>query len=274
MAPTQRRIALSGATGGTGSATVRAFINRQDFRDTIELRLMVRSQEKLSRILPDLTTFENIYIREGQLTDKATVQDCIRNADTIICALGENSNIPGVHVLQDIAKSITDGLNDLKRSCTEEWKKPRLVLLSSSTWNPRFSSQVPAIALWLIKTAFYYPYLDLRRATSHFEASTELLSLLLVQPSALVDDQPSGMLISTEKVSFAVSYADLGEGFVELTMEDLYQDLKAIGVSSKGGDNPPKYAVELLSRIVLGMRAGYMPGYWSMKSFVKGISSV
>ncbi|KAM5527606.1 hypothetical protein FOXYSP1_19968 [Fusarium oxysporum f. sp. phaseoli] len=268
MALTPRRIALFGATGGTGSATVRAFINRQDFRDSIELRLMVRSKAKLSRMVPDLATLPNIYVREGQLTDKATVRDCLRDADTIICALGENSNIPGVHVLQDLANSIVDGLNDLKLSCTEEWKKPRLILLSSSTWNARFSVQEPAIALWLLKTAFYHPYLDLRLATSHFEASSELLSLLLVQPSALVDDQPSGMIISTERVSLAVSYADLGEGFVELATEDSYHDLKAVGVSSKGGDNFPKYGAELLSRVVRGMLAGYMPGYWTIKNFM------
>ncbi|KAI3572683.1 hypothetical protein IWW34DRAFT_761624 [Fusarium oxysporum f. sp. albedinis] len=191
----------------------------------------------------------------------------MRDADTIICALGENSNIPGVHVIQDLANSIVDGLNDLKLSSTEEWKKPRLILLSSSTWNDRFASQEPAVALWLLKTAFYNPYLDLRLATSHFEASSELLPLFLVQPSALVDDQPSGMIIGTEKVSLAVSYADLGQGFAELAMEDSYSDLKAVGVSSKAGDNFPKYGGELLSRVVWGMLAGYMPGYWTIKNF-------
>ncbi|KAJ0127078.1 Uncharacterized protein HZ326_29817 [Fusarium oxysporum f. sp. albedinis] len=75
MALTPQRIALFGATGGTGSATVRAFINRQDFRDSIELRLMVRSTAKLSRMIPDLATLPNISVREGQLTDKATVRD-------------------------------------------------------------------------------------------------------------------------------------------------------------------------------------------------------
>ncbi|KAF4342799.1 mitochondrial chaperone BCS1 [Fusarium beomiforme] len=256
MAPAPQRIALFGATGGTGSATVRAFMNREDFRDSIELRLMVRSKAKLSRMFPDLAMFENIYVQEGQITDKETIRDFLRNADTIICALGENSNIPGVNVLQDLSHSIVDGLNDLKRSCTGEWEKPRLILLSSATWNSRLASDDPAIVLWLLKTAFYHPYLDLRLATSRFEASSELISLLLVQPKALVNDQPSGMIISTERTSLAVSYADLGEGFVELAMEDSYRDLKAVGVSSKGGDNFLKYGPGMLSQVVKGMIVG------------------
>ncbi|KAI3572675.1 hypothetical protein IWW34DRAFT_873384 [Fusarium oxysporum f. sp. albedinis] len=268
VAPSPRRIALFGGTGGTGSATVLAFMKRQDFKDSIELRLLVRAKDKLFRLIPDLATLTNVHVCEGQLTDKPTVRDCLRDADTIICAIGENQNIPGVHVIQDIAKSIVDGLRDLQQSCTGQWKKPRLILLSSSTWNDRFASQEPAIALWFLKTAFHHPYLDLRLATAHFEASSELLSLLLVQPSALVDDEPSGVVISTEQVSMAVSYADLGEGFAELAMEDAYRDLKAIGVSSKAGNNPKKYMAELLIRIVWGMLAGYMPGYWTVKKLV------
>ncbi|KAK7419033.1 hypothetical protein QQX98_003535 [Neonectria punicea] len=256
-----RRIAMFGATGGTGSATVRSLIKRRDFADSpSELRLMVRSKAKLSRLIPELDSLSNVHVREGQLTDTPIIRDCIRDADVIICALGENNNIPGCHVLQDLARSILDALNDLKSSCSGEWKRPRLLLLSSSTWNERFAGQVPAMILSLLKTAFYHPYLDLRLSTSLFEASPELLSLLLVQPAALVDDEPIGMEISTESVSIAVSYSDLGDGFVELALQESYAQLDAVGVSSKGGNAVGKYAMELLSRIVRGLIAGYMPG--------------
>ncbi|QGI69674.1 hypothetical protein CEK26_002006 [Fusarium fujikuroi] len=243
MATSHRRIALFGATGGTGSATVRSFIKRQGFRDSVELRLMI--------------------------TDKATVGECLRDADTIVCALGENSNIAGVKVLQDLSKTITEVLDDMKRSSTREWKKPRLILLSSSTWNTRFTAQTPAPLLWLIKSAFYHPYLDLRMATAHLQASSDLISLLLVQPGALVYDEPSGAVISTEKASVACTYVDLGEGFVELTMEDSYHDLNATGVSSKGGDSFVRYGPGMLLSIARGLSEGYLPGYWMVKNVIK-----
>lgn len=266
LTPT-RRIALFGGTGGTGSATLRSFIKCQNFKDdSLELRIMVRSKAKLFRMIPELQSYPNIC--EGQLTDTEKVRNCLRDADTIICALGENSNIPGCHVLQDLCKSIVDVLTDLKMAGTGQWKRPRLILLSSSTWNARFAAQEPAIVIWLLKTAFYHPYLDLRLATSHLSSSTELLSLLLVQPSALVEDEPAGMEISTESISLAVSYSDLGDAFVELTMEESYSKLDAVGVSSKGRNQLRKYGLELLSRIVRGFIVGYMPGYWAMVKLV------
>lgn len=263
-----KRIALFGATGGTGSATVKALIKNADFNNSlIELHLMVRSKDKLFAMVPQIRAYPNVRIWEGQLTDKGTVAAVLQNADTIICALGENNNIPGVHVLQDLATTIVAVLNDFKLSCSGEWKKPRLLFLSSSSWNDRFAARKPALVLWLLRTAFHYPYLDLRIATAHFESVPNVLSLLLIQPSALVDDEPSGMEISTESVSMAVSYSDLGEGFVELATKDAYNQLDAVGVSSKGGNDVGKYWMELLSRVVRGLIQGYFPGYWAIKTW-------
>ncbi|VUC27463.1 unnamed protein product [Clonostachys rosea] len=263
-----RRIAVFGATGSTGSATIRSLIKRHDF--VLELRLMVRSKAKLLGLIPELRHSSNLVIHEGQLTDTATVRSCVENADIIICTIGENDNRPGCRPIQDIAKSTIDALQELKLS-SRDWKRPRLILLSSSTWNERFALHEGPVVNWLLKTAFHYPYLDLRLATSMFEASPDLLSLLLVQPSALVQDEPSGMAISTEWVSVAVSYADLGEGFTELALEESYAQLGAVGVSSKGaigGEGLRKYGFEMFSRIIRGLFIGYMPGYWAFKNYM------
>ncbi|CAH0046915.1 unnamed protein product [Clonostachys solani] len=263
-----RQIALFGATGGTGSATVRSLLQRYD--PLLELRLMVRSKAKLLKLIPELRHKSNLVIHEGQLTDTATVRSCVENADIIICTIGENDNRPGCRPIQDIAKSIIDAIQELKSSSVD-WKRPRLILLSSSTWNERFASHEGVVINWLLKAAFYYPYLDLRLATAMFEGSSDLLSLLLVQPSALVQDEPSGMAISAQWVSVAVSYADLGEGFAELALEESYARLHAVGVSSKGaigGEGLRKYGFELVSRIIRGLFIGYMPGYWAVKNYM------
>ncbi|KAF4465807.1 Afli avfa cytochrome p450 monooxygenase [Fusarium albosuccineum] len=263
-----KRIALFGATGGTGGATLRSLITEKSL-SSLELRLLVRSKAKLLRCHPQLASFPNVHTWEGQVTDTKVIKECIQGADIIICALGENRNIPGVHVLQDLSKSIIDCLSDMKNSNDKNWKRPRVILLSSATWNHRLSENTPAPIHWLVKTAFYYPYVDLLKATAHFEACPDLLSLKLVQPPAIVEDGPSGMEISTDSVRLTVFYADLGAAFANLAMrEQVFDEVDAVGVSSHGGDSFGKYGLEILKRIVIGLVSGYVPGYWQVKSLL------
>jgi hypothetical protein len=265
MASIHTTIAIFGATGGTGSATLRSLLARGDKH--LHLRIMVRSKSKLLRLFPGLDKEMSVQIWEGQLEDVDMTRNCIQGADIIICTLGENLNIPGLSVLTLGSKSITAALKTLY---TEEgWKKPRLILLSSSTWNARFVAARPSFAHWVVTKAFCYPYADLLAAQAEFSGKPHLLSLLLVQPPAIVDDEPSGHEISTESVRMAVSYADLGAAFADLALERSYDKLDAVGVSSKRGDNFNKYALELLSRMFFGLLAGYVPGYWPLTRLLK-----
>ncbi|KAJ3542013.1 hypothetical protein NM208_g4323 [Fusarium decemcellulare] len=263
-----KRIALFGATGGTGGATLRSMIAEKSL-SSLELRLFIRSKAKLLRCHPQLASFPNVHTWEGQVTDTNIITACIQNVDTIICALGENRNIPGVHVLQDLSKSITDGLSDLKNSSGKDWQRPRVILLSSATWNQRLSEHTPAPVHWLVKTAFHYPYVDLLKATAQFEACPDLLSLKLVQPPAIVEDIPTGIEISTDSVRLTVSYADLGAAFANLALrERVFDEINAVGISSHGGDSFGKYGLEILKRIVVGLISGYVPGYWQVKGLL------
>ncbi|KAM0820925.1 putative NAD(P)-binding domain-containing protein [Seiridium cardinale] len=261
----QPRIAFLGATGGTGSATLRSLLARQDHK--FQLQIFVRSKAKLLRLFPELEASPTSKIWEGQLDNVDTMKDCLRGADIIICTLGENQDIPGLHVLQDGARSMMAALDLLQ---TEDgWKKPRLIFLSSATLNARFAAATPAPMIWILRTAFCHPYADLLAAQAIFTAKPHLLSLLLVQPPAIVEDDATGHEISTESVRLAVSYADLGAAFAELALERSYDKLGAVGVSSQGGDAFGKYGLELASRMVIGLLAGYVPGYWSLAALLK-----
>ncbi|KAK9423178.1 putative NAD(P)-binding domain-containing protein [Seiridium unicorne] len=179
----------------------------------------------------------------------------------------KKQNIPGLHVLQGGARLVTAALDILQ---TENgWKKPRLIFLSSATWNPRFAAATPAPMLCIVRTAFCHPCADLLAAQAKFTAKPHLLSLLFVQPPAIVEDDATGHEISTESVRLAVSYADLGAAFAELALERSYDKLGAVGVSSQGGDAFGKYGLELASRMVVGLLAGYVPGYWSLAALLK-----
>ncbi|KAK6066331.1 Averufin oxidase A [Seiridium cupressi] len=260
-------LAFLGATGGTGRAALHT-LQSDPKHYGLQLRIFVRSKRKLLTLFPELESRSGVQIWESQLDDVHGIKECLSGAGVIICTLGENQNLPGLDVLQPGAKSILRALGELKEKQGAKWSKPRLLLLSSSTWNTRLSAHMPALMVRIVKTAFYHPYFDLRQATRLFQESPDLVSLLLVQPPAIVEDAPSGYRISAETTNPVVSYADLGAVFVELATERSYDTLDAVGVSSLQEGALRKWGSELLSRILIGLIAGSVPGYWSLKKLM------
>lgn len=264
----KRTLAIFGATGRTGSESLKALLANPS--NPFDLKVYVRSKDKLVSMFPSFKTDHSVEIVEGQVTDVSRVKGFLDGADTIICALGENENRPGIRVLTDASRTIVTALKQLKDgSGSSTWKKPRVLLLSSATWNERFEAQQPALISWLVKNAFYYPYQDLLSAHRTFkEAEKEdALSLLLVQPPAIIEEDGSGHQIGVESIGMAVSYADLGAGFAELATEDRYRELKAIGVwSEMSKEGFRRYGPEVLSRMVVGLLASFLPGFLFIKA--------
>ncbi|KZL73664.1 afli avfa cytochrome p450 monooxygenase [Colletotrichum incanum] len=261
--PTDRTLAIFGATGRTGSETLKALLAKPN--NPFTFRIFVRSRDKLISKFPQLKTSRNVTIIEGQVTDVSGVRDCLNGADTIICALGDNDNKPIVRVLQDATKSIVTALKQLQGNADGDWKRPRFILLSSATWNKRFNAQTPIAVKWLIKNAFYYPYADLLKAHETLQAEPELVKLLLVQPPAIIEEEASGYTISAESVGIAVSYGDLGAAFAELATEEAYEDIGAVGVTSGlAKQGFPRYAPEILQRVIIGLMASFIPGFWRL----------
>ncbi|ETS77038.1 hypothetical protein PFICI_10912 [Pestalotiopsis fici W106-1] len=256
---TPTTIAIFGATGSTGSATLRSLLSKKDL--SLHLRILVRSKDKLTKLVPELLSHPSCKIWEGNLTDTETIKDCLNGADVVICTVGENRNIPGVDVIQTAAKSIVTGLRALReqqqagRTSTAAWQKPRLLLLSSVTWNKRILESGFSPIRFIVKRAFYYPYADLLEAHRIFDeaADDDLLTLLLVQPPALIDEAPTGYEISVDKSRVGVSYADLGAGFAELATESAYDQVGAVIVTSLGGDSfaSPGLCVPIRPRLTL-----------------------
>ncbi|KAK1546183.1 hypothetical protein CPAR01_00150 [Colletotrichum paranaense] len=257
-----RTLAIFGATGRTGSETLKALLAKPT-NPFAHMKIFVRSREKLIKTFPQFKTDNGVEIIEGQVTDEARVKSCLVGADTIICALGENDNKPTVSVLQDSTTTIVSALRQLKQEGGADWKKPWFILLSSATWNERFSARQPWLVRWMIQNAFYWPYADLRKAHANLQAEPELLLLLLVQPPAIIDEEASGHTISTESVGLACSYPDLGAAFAELATEEAYKETSAVGVTSgmaKAGFS--RYGPEILPRVIFGLMASFIPGAW------------
>ena len=155
----------------------------------------------------------------------------------------------------------------------QQWEQPRLLLLSSSTWNARFAAARPTIVHWLITTAFYQPYVDLLEAQSLLLKAPSLVHVLLIQPPAIFEGEIRGHDISTEAVPFSVTYPDLAAAFVELAMTESSGNLDAVGVSSQGPDDFLKYGPEVMRRIVKGLGAQHVPGFWTMERAVSAVFS-
>ncbi|KAI9927255.1 hypothetical protein MW887_003642 [Aspergillus wentii] len=260
-------ISLIGATGRTGRGVLQILLT-EPYR-SYDIRIYVRSKAKLLSIFPDLASYARVSVFEGSIADINLFKQCLSSADTIISVLGENENIAGLHILQDAATTTVSALQEL---CTENpnYEIPRLVLLSSATWNAAFAGARPRFIHWLIKTAFCYPYADLLKAQEIYAQRPDLLRLCLIQPPAIVEGESSGHILSTETVTLVVSYGDLASGFVEVATKAEHRDIEAIGVSSTSKDQK-KYLLELQIRIVRGFLAQYVPGYFSIENKVWGL---
>lgn len=253
------KLCVLGATGKTGRGIVKELLAKTD----CNINIYVRSLEKLLGIFPHISSNDRVSIFEGSIKDAGLMTRCLAGASTIFFTLGDNDNKP-ISVIEDSAKTVLSALRTLSESSEyQPWEKPRLIMLSSSTWNPRFAAARPAVVHWAIKTAFHHPYTDLLKGQALFTESS-LCNTLLVQPGAIMQDDPSGHEISTESVRLTATYADLAAAFVELATVPAYNELSAVGVSSRAGDNPLKYGPLMGYWIIKGLCAQYIPGFWLM----------
>jgi nucleoside-diphosphate-sugar epimerase len=188
---TTRTYIVLGGTGKAGRGVVRNVLDKTN----ANVRIYVRSMDKLLTLFPTLASNPRVSIFHGVVTDTGVMIECLRGGDIIFFTLGENDNRKGVSVIEDGAITILTALRILSHA--DEWKPPRLIMLSSSTWNEKFSAARPRIVDKMIKTAFTHPYADLRRGQALLKEST-LCSTLLVQPGGLVQDVANGYKISTE----------------------------------------------------------------------------
>ena len=247
-------VAILGATGQTGRVVLRHLLAVAQSENLV-LQIYIRSSRKLIGLLPGIDSNPHAKLFEGALTDRSLIENCCRGAGTIICTVGENENLMGVRVIQDAADGIINALRTLKEEEEPNWQKPSVYLLSSSTFNPRFAAERPPPVHWLIKTAFRHSYADLVKAQNRLLEETSLLSVVLIQPPLLVEEEGTGHEISTDQVRLACSYEDLGSGMVGIMLGEEYKGISAIGISSKLGDRPLRYAPEMLRRIFWGMIA-------------------
>jgi putative NADH-flavin reductase len=234
--------ALLGATGATGSAVLRCYLDLPP--KDLTLNIFIRSKSKLLKAFPDLesTSSIRINITEAPLTDTKALQSCLRGSDTIHMCIATNDAKPGNRVSQDGANAITEALSELKAQQPTSHIKPTVIIIRAAPLNPELESHMPVLVrrwLWFV---LYHIYSDLEKASKIYEnAAPGLLEYVFVDPPALFDadgpERTGHRLIldgDTGEASAGVNYADLGAAFMEIIDRKNECVGKSVGVSATG----------------------------------------
>ncbi|PVH89252.1 hypothetical protein DL98DRAFT_508360 [Cadophora sp. DSE1049] len=254
-------IALLGSTGRTGQEVLRVLLRQ----DVYHLKIYARAKDRLLALFPQIKSNPRIEFYIGNVTDDKVIQECLDGAQIIISTLGGEGWFPDT-VLRDSALSIVTALKALRQR-SKDWQAPRLIYLSSATRNERFAAARPRLVHWMIETAFYNGYEDLRIAERTILADPSLVSVLRVQPTVLAEDRPTGYNLSTETVSLGISYEDLGAAFVELALEREFDELVVVGVSGKlDGLAALRYAPLIVRSLFGGFFCRFVPGARTIRS--------
>jgi putative NADH-flavin reductase len=234
--------ALLGATGATGSAVLRCYLDSPP--KDLTLNIFIRSKAKLLKAFPDLESTSPIHITitEAPLTDTKALQTCLLGTDVIHMCIATNEARPGNSVSQDGAKAITSALTELRAQERSSYVKSTIIIIRAAPLNPALESHMPRLVsrwLWFV---LYHVYSDLEKASKIYEnAAPGLLEYVFVDPPALFDadgpERTGHRLIldgDTGEASAGVNYADLGAAFMEIVDRKDECAGKSVGVSATG----------------------------------------
>ena len=232
--------ALLGATGATGSAALRYLLAEP--LQGLNVHILVRSENKLLRAFPELEkiTEPSIRIFEGSSTDTAALEPCLRDANVVFMCVGQNESRKGSVLCYDSAASTVETLKTLRKLQGSAYNIPTVVLLRSASLNPVLAQQVPKFVHRAVSFCLHYNYADIKRACEVWQAAAGdgILYYVFVDPPTIHDahgrERTGYKLISSEKQTIALSYADLGAALCEIGMRAAEFRNDAVGVTATG----------------------------------------
>ncbi|KAK5111336.1 hypothetical protein LTR62_005176 [Meristemomyces frigidus] len=215
--------ALLGATGGTGSAILRYYLESPPLG--LHLKILVRDKAKLQKAFPDLaeTAPFHIEIFKGTHEDDAILQQCLKDATVIHMCIATNISVPTTSICLDTTTALISVLESLSQRQGTSYTKPTILQLRSINLNPKATTG--AVIERFVQYCLYYVYDDLAKGCTLLEqrgkADLHLFDFIFVDPPGLHDAEGSTrtghMLSTTEKVEGDnLMYADLGAAFCEI----------------------------------------------------------
>ena len=198
--------AVLGATGNCGTA----LISLLQQRPTAKVHAYCRNKAKLLRLLPSLSSSNQVTIFEGGIHDTQTLTACLRTCTSIFLCISTNDNIPECHLSQDSVAAVISVLQTLQPSPT-----PTLILLSSATLDDHFSRHVPYLLRQILLRSASHVYADLRVAEALMRSQAPWLKSVFIKPGALSEDVQRGHALSLTDENSPLSYLDLAAGMLE-----------------------------------------------------------
>ena len=266
------RYTVLGATGNCGSALIQILLNREP---RPQIRAYCRNKAKLQRLIPELseTSPTSVEIFEGSIQDIALLASCIRDCSAVFLVVSTNSNVPGLRVSQDTARSVIRALKLLRsdadkhdhdpdrRPPTSRLAMPKLVLLSSASLDEHLSAQIPALLRWILRRSASNVYQDLREAEKLLRAEQDWVSTIFVKPGALSVDRQRGHALSLTEEGKPLSFLDLAAGMVEAADDpDGRYDNRNVCVVNTGGQ--AKFPMETPLTVLIGFLVHYFPALY------------
>lgn len=197
------KIAVFGATGGTGSQVV-----KQALAAGHQVTALVRDPAKLD------VADANLTVVVGSVLDAAPVQQALQGAEAVVVSLGNTANNPD-YVVSQGTQVILDAMQALGQ--------PRRIVVVSSLGVGESKDQVPLPFKMLMKTVLKRPMEDKERQEAAVKASG--LAWIIVRPGGLTNGPATGQYKSglDPKISAGqVARADVAAFVLQQLTDDTY----------------------------------------------------
>ena len=230
--------AIFGATGNCGSSLIQVLLPSPNTK----IHAYCRNKAKLTRMFPKAVESNRVQIFEGQIDNVDLFASCIRGCKAVFLAISMNDNLPGCRVSQDTTITLLSALEKLKAERDPRMKMPKIVVLSSSSLEPKLCGNIPKWFHWVVVHANSNVYEDLRVQEGMLRAQQDWLSSIFIKPGGLSVDKQRGHKLNLVEQDTFVSYLDLAAGMVEAAEDpDSRYDMKDVSVQNTGGSakTPP-----------------------------------
>lgn len=200
------RIALFGATGGTGQQIIRLALEAGH-----EIRALVRDPAKLK------TQSEQLTMIQGDVLSQDKVAETLLGTDAVLCSLGNTANNP--------EKIVSRG-TELIIQTMQMGTRPRRIIVITSLGVGDSQNQVPFAFRLLAKTILRSAMQD--KEEQEQVVKTSGLEWIIVRPGGLTDKPATGQYrfgLDREIIAGQVSRADVAAFVLRQLTDDtfLYQ---------------------------------------------------
>lgn len=245
--------AVLGSTGNCGTALIQLLLRTPK----VKINAYCRNKAKLTRLLPEVAESKAVEIFEGSIQDADLLARCVNDCQAVFLVASTNDNVPGCRISQDLAISVIAALKKLKIEADFNMQMPKLVLLSSSTFDDHLCHEMPIFRSILLRAASNV-YEDLRQAERFLRAQEDWVSTVFIKPGGLSVDVQRGHKLTLDDEESFLSYMDLAAGMIEAANDIHGQwDMQNVGVVN--ADEKAKFPPGTPKCLLFGLVRHYFP---------------